>query len=79
MQATSRIEIKTGEDIGRALDNFYVTQTEFARMAGVDRSDLGKFITGRRPFGRLVRIRLQKAADILAENPPEIPVKPLEP
>ena len=69
----ARVEIKTREDIKTVLDQNYITIKDFAGLVGVRSNYMSRVIHGHNPMGRLIRIRIQRAADQLAENPPEVP------
>jgi DNA-binding LacI/PurR family transcriptional regulator len=66
------VRIRSAEDLQRFLDQHYIKYSEFAALAGMNRSHLSSVLHGRYGMSRLTRIRVQRAAEEILANPPEV-------
>jgi hypothetical protein len=66
------VKINTIQDVQKFLDGQFITIADFATLAGIHRNHMYNMLHGRNPMTRLMRLRIQRAVDILAANPPDV-------
>jgi hypothetical protein len=70
------VKINTIQDVHKFLEGQYITIADFATLAGIHRNSMYNMLHHRIPMTRLMRLRIQRAVDFLAANPPEVQPAP---